>query len=89
MAQACTPGSRASMRARQSRTTSSQVASPAVVARTISVAESLLRSGARVGARLGLGRAGHGAAQFRPARAAAVPAIRPNTAPEVSPEPPG
>ena len=44
LAQACTTLSRAAMRSRQARVTASQVISPAVVARTISVAVSLFRS---------------------------------------------
>jgi hypothetical protein len=40
-------------------------------------------------ARLGDGRDAHACTQFLPARAAEVPAMRPKTAPEVRPEPPG
>ena len=78
------------MRARQSLTTASQVTSPVRVARAISVAVSVFRRDMGATRDMTPGEAITSAsAQFLPARAADVPAMRPNTAPEVSPDPPG
>jgi len=74
-------GSRAAMRSMQSRVTASQVISPAAIFATIWVMPNSLSP------RLTL--ASIAGAQFLPARPAAVPAILPNTVPDISPEPPG